>query len=65
MLWNSQKSPQRTLEEDGEELYYTSGSTGNRFPIMDPEQKGGDTFTVLAYVSNMLRSVTCRIQKDV
>lgn len=40
---------------------------GSRFPITDPEQKGGDPLIALAYVSNMLQSplVTGRTQKDV
>ena len=66
-LSNSQKSPQRTLEEDGKPLCHTGGSPGNRFPITDPEQKGGDAFTGLASMSNVLHEpiVTCRVQGDV
>ena len=54
VLSNSQQSPQRTLEEDREQVYNAGGFTGNHFPVIDPKEKGGDTFIVLAYLSNML-----------
>ena len=41
MLENFQKSPQRTLKEDGAQLYYAGRSTGNPFPTRDPQTERG------------------------